>query len=157
MIELVEGNLLLAQADALVNTVNTVGVMGKGLALQFKRAFPAAFDAYRKAVQAGEVQPGRMHVFNTARLELPLYIIHFPTKRHWRDSSRLEDIEAGLTALVTEVERLGIHSIAIPPLGCGNGGLAWTSVIAGKCLPSVCPHAAPMAAPAALNSAMSVT
>lgn len=128
MITQATGNLLEAPAEALVNTVNTVGVMGKGVALQFKRAFPENFAAYEKACKAGEVQPGRMFIFKTHALCGPRYIINFPTKRHWRGPSRMEDIEAGLRALVTEVRRLGIRSIAMPPLGCGNGGLDWTEV-----------------------------
>jgi O-acetyl-ADP-ribose deacetylase (regulator of RNase III) len=128
MITEATGNLLDAQVEALVNTVNTVGVMGKGIALQFKRAFPENFVAYEQACKTGEVQPGRMFVFVTHALHGPRYIINFPTKRHWRGSSRIEDIEAGLHALIAEVRRLGIHSIAIPPLGCGNGGLNWSGV-----------------------------
>jgi O-acetyl-ADP-ribose deacetylase (regulator of RNase III) len=128
MIEHAHGNLLQADAEALVNTVNCVGVMGKGIALQFKQAFPENFRVYQRACQAGEVQPGRMLVFESGGLTSPGYIVNFPTKRHWREDSRLEDIEAGLTALVEEVRRLGIRSIAVPPLGCGNGGLNWADV-----------------------------
>ena len=128
MIELTTGNLLETKADALVNTVNCVGVMGKGIALQFKQAFPAMFKAYRKAAQAGEVIPGRMHVFHTASLLPPKFIINFPTKRHWRGRSRMEDIDAGLVDLIRQVRLLGIHSIAVPPLGTGNGGLEWAEV-----------------------------
>ena len=128
MIREARGNLLEADAEALVNTVNTVGFMGKGIALQFKRAFPENFRAYQQAVKRGEVQPGKMLVFRTGRLTNPRFIINFPTKRHWRGRSRVTDIEAGLTALVAEVRRLGIGSIAVPPLGCGNGGLDWSDV-----------------------------
>jgi len=128
MIEHAHGNLLKANAEALVNTVNCVGVMGKGIALQFKQAFPENFRVYEHACRTGEVQPGRMLVFETGRMVSPKYIINFPTKRHWRESSRLEDIDAGLTALVAEVQKAGIRSIAIPPLGCGNGGLDWAVV-----------------------------
>jgi O-acetyl-ADP-ribose deacetylase (regulator of RNase III) len=102
--------------------------MGKGIALQFKQAFPANFDTYAKAVRRGEVRPGRMLVVPTGFVTNPRYIINFPTKRHWRGRSRIEDIEAGLMALVEEIQSLGIHSIAIPPLGCGNGGLEWDDV-----------------------------
>jgi O-acetyl-ADP-ribose deacetylase (regulator of RNase III) len=123
-----KGNLLEARADALVNTVNCVGYMGKGIALQFKQAFPANFEEYRRACDAGEVQPGRMLVHATGQLMQPRYIINFPTKRHWRGKSHLADIKAGLPALVAEVRRLGIRSVAVPPLGCGNGGLAWADV-----------------------------
>ena len=128
MIRLADGNLLEADAEALVNTVNCVGFMGKGIALQFKQAFPENFDAYQKACRAGEVQPGRMFVFETGLMTYPQYIINFPTKRHWRGKSRLEDIESGLTALIEEVRRLGVRSIAMPPLGCGLGGLSWAEV-----------------------------
>ena len=129
MIELVEGNLLEADADALVNTVNTEGVMGKGLALQFKTKFPEMFEEYHRACQAGEVRPGRMHIVERREMFRPRYIINFPTKRQWRFPSRMEDIEAGLMALVGDIERLHIHSIAIPPLGCGNGGLDWNQAL----------------------------
>lgn len=128
MITLTTGNLLESSADALINTVNCVGVMGKGIALQFKQAFPANFSAYAAACKAGDVQPGRMFITETGQLQPPRYIINFPTKRHWRNKSRLEDIDAGLVALSAEIERLGIRSIAVPPLGCGNGGLNWNDV-----------------------------
>lgn len=119
MIEFKQGNILEENAEALVNTVNCVGVMGKGIALQFKQAFPENFLRYKKACTAKEVQPGKMFTFPTGQL-FPRYLINFPTKRHWKEKSRLEDIKAGLKALVAEVRQLGICSIAIPPLGCGN-------------------------------------
>lgn len=128
MIEFRQGNLLEAKAEALVNTVNCVGVMGKGIALQFKQAFPENFKQYKRACDRGEVQPGRMFTVATGNLFNPRYIINFPTKRHWKGKSKLEDIQAGLVALVAEVQRLGVASIAIPPLGCGNGGLDWAVV-----------------------------
>ena len=128
MVELVTGNLLAADAEALVNTVNCVGFMGKGIALQFKQAYPENFDFYAKACHVKEVRPGRMLVFVTGRVVNPKYIINFPTKRHWRGKSRVEDIEAGLNALVEEVRSRGIKSIGLPPLGCGNGGLNWRKV-----------------------------
>ena len=128
MLELVEGNLLEAEADALVNTVNTEGVMGKGVALQFAKKYPEMLTAYKAACKAGEVQPGRMHIFERGEMFQPRFIINFPTKRHWRSPSRLEDIEAGLRALASDIERLRIQSIALPPLGCGNGGLDWSDV-----------------------------
>ncbi len=128
MIELTQGNILKADAEALVNTVNCVGFMGKGIALQFKKAYPENFDAYHKACAAGEVQPGRMFVFDLHSMLNPKYIVNFPTKRDWRVNSRYEDIESGLTALLAEVRRLGIRSIAVPPLGCGLGGLDWNKV-----------------------------
>ncbi len=102
--------------------------MGKGVALQFRQAFPANFAAYQQACRAGDVKPGRMFVFETGLAVAPRYIINFPTKRHWCGKSRYEDIESGLAALVAEVRTLGIASIAIPPLGCGLGGLDWERV-----------------------------
>lgn len=128
MLEFKQGNLLEEDAEAIVNTVNCVGVMGKGIALQFKQAFPENFQQYKKACNAKEVQPGRMFTVPTGKLFNPKYIINFPTKRHWRDKSKIEDIQTGLKALVAEVQQLGITSIAIPALGCGNGGLDWVEV-----------------------------
>ena len=128
MIELARGDLLKADAEALVNAVNCVGVMGRGLALQFKRAFPEGFRAYAAACKRGDVTPGRMHIFETGLATNPRMLINFPTKRHWRESSRIEDIDAGLDALISELERRNVRSIAIPPLGCGLGGLVWADV-----------------------------
>ncbi len=128
MIRITTGDILQAEAEALVNTVNCVGIMGRGIALQFKEMFPANFKAYAAACKREEVQPGRMFVFDTGALTMPRYIINFPTKRHWRGKSRVEDIEAGLVALVREVKAHNIHSIAIPPLGSGLGGLNWADV-----------------------------
>lgn len=128
MIEIAKGNILEADAEALVNTVNCVGFMGKGIALQFKQAFPANFRAYEKACQSEEVVPGRMFIFDNGRLLNPRFIINFPTKRHWRGKSLIVDIRSGLKALIADVQRLDIHSIAVPPLGCGLGGLNWGEV-----------------------------
>lgn len=128
MIEPTYGNLLKADAEALVNTVNCVGVMGKGIALQFKQAFPANFAQYEQACHHRQMQTGKMLVVATDQLVNPRYIINFPTKRHWKGKSKLEDIKAGLTALIAEVKRLELKSIALPPLGCGNGGLDWAEV-----------------------------
>ncbi|HYI96995.1 MAG TPA: macro domain-containing protein [Bryobacteraceae bacterium] len=124
------GNLLEADAEALVNTVNTEGVMGKGIALQFKKKYPDMYEEYRRACEAGEVQPGRMHVFERTDTDMlnPRFIINFPTKRHWRSPARMEDLESGLRALVSEIKKRNIRSVAIPPLGCGNGGLDWAIV-----------------------------
>lgn len=127
VIEYTQGDILQADAEALVNTVNCVGVMGRGIALQFKTAYPANFKAYAAACKRGEVQPGRMFVFDTEQLA-PRWIINFPTKRHWRGKSRIDDIEAGMVALVQQIRALGIRSIAIPPLGSGLGGLEWHAV-----------------------------
>jgi len=128
MIEAGSGDLLNASVEALVNTVNTVGVMGKGLALQFKRLFPENFRAYAAACKRGEVAIGRMFVTEMTGPTQPRYLINFPTKKHWRDPSQLEYVHAGLIALVGEIRARGIRSIAVPPLGCGNGGLAWSDV-----------------------------
>ena len=129
MIQLASGNLLESKVEALVNAVNTVGVMGKGIALQFRQAYPEMFRAYAAACKAGDVQPGKMHVFDLGvSKENPRWIINFPTKRDWRESSRLIDVDVGLVDLVATIRRLNIHSIAIPPLGCGLGGLAWDEV-----------------------------
>ena len=128
MIEYRTGDILMTDAEALVNTVNCVGIMGRGIALQFKNAFPANFKAYAAACKREEVQPGRMFVFKTGTLGNPKYIVNFPTKRHWRGKSRMEDIEAGLEALASDIQRLRIRSIAVPPLGSGLGGLAWREV-----------------------------
>ena len=128
MISITEGNLIEAEAEALVNTVNCAGYMGKGIALQFKQAFPENFEAYARACRSESVTPGKMFVFETSSMFNPRYIINFPTKRHWHGKSRLEDIGAGLHALIQEVKRLNIKSIAVPPLGCGLGGLQWRTV-----------------------------
>lgn len=128
MLRYTQGDLLRAQAEALVNTVNTVGVMGKGVALQFKRAFPDNYQAYAAACKRGEVQIGRIFVHDRGLLEHPRYILNFPTKKHWRQRSRLEYVEEGLKDLVRVIQALGIRSVALPPLGVGNGGLPWPEV-----------------------------
>lgn len=128
MIEYKTGNILKEDVEALVNTVNCVGFMGRGIALQFKKTWPENFKAYAAACRKQEVKPGRMFVYETGLLTNPRYIINFPTKRHWRGKSRIEDIESGLEALVKEIRNHEIHSIAIPPLGSGLGGLNWTDV-----------------------------
>jgi O-acetyl-ADP-ribose deacetylase (regulator of RNase III) len=128
MIEFKTGDILRADAEALVNTVNCVGIMGRGIALQFKNDFPENFRAYEAACAREEVQPGKMFVFETGTLTNPKFIINFPTKRHWKGKSRMEDIDSGLKALVEEIRTRGIRSIAIPPLGSGLGGLNWTDV-----------------------------
>jgi adenine-specific DNA-methyltransferase len=128
MITIRHGNLLTSQAQALVNTVNTEGAMGKGIALQFARAFPDILPPYEAACRTGELVPGKVQVIERPGLVQPQFIINFPTKRHWRGKSRLADIEAGLRDLVDVVKERRIHSIALPPLGCGLGGLAWDDV-----------------------------
>ncbi|WP_081454901.1 type II toxin-antitoxin system antitoxin DNA ADP-ribosyl glycohydrolase DarG [Thermus scotoductus] len=128
MIEFRKGNVLDADAEALVNSVNCVGVMGRGVALQFKRAWPANYKAYAVACQRGEVQPGKMFVFTTGLLANPKYIINFPTKRHWRGKAHMQDIEQGLLDLLNVIRQYRIRSIALPPLGAGLGGLDWKEV-----------------------------
>ncbi len=128
MIELTIGDILRANVEALVNTVNCVGIMGRGIALQFKNAYPANFRAYGAACAHKDVQPGRMFVFETRELTGPKFIINFPTKRHWKGKTRMEDIDSGLVALTAEIRARGIRSIAIPPLGSGLGGLSWGEV-----------------------------
>jgi O-acetyl-ADP-ribose deacetylase (regulator of RNase III) len=129
MIEFRSGDILKSEAEALVNSVNCVGVMGRGIALQFKNAFPQNFRAYAAACKRNEVQPGRLFVFETGQLTPPRYIINFPTKRHWRGKSRIEDIEAGLIALGEVIRARDIGSIALPPLGSGLGGLDWRTEV----------------------------
>jgi len=128
MIRFARGNLLEADVEALVNTVNTVGVMGKGVALMFKDAFPENFKEYELACKNHKVQVGHMFVTEREQLMGPRWIINFPTKKHWRNPSQLEWVEAGLADLRRIIEREGIQSIAIPPLGAGNGGLDWADV-----------------------------
>ncbi|MDB5986776.1 MAG: macro domain protein [Nevskia sp.] len=128
MIEYTSGDILKDESEAIVNTVNCVGIMGRGIALQFKNFWPDNFKAYEEACKRHEVQPGRMFVFDTEQLTPPRYIINFPTKRHWRGKSRIEDIESGLVALAATIRERGIRSIAIPPLGSGLGGLDWEAV-----------------------------
>jgi O-acetyl-ADP-ribose deacetylase (regulator of RNase III) len=128
MIEITRGNLIETDAEALVNTVNCVGYMGKGIALQFKKAFPDNFKDYERACRANGIRPGKVFVFSTGSLVNPRYIVNFPTKRDWRAKSQIEDIRIGLRSLVEEIRKLGISSVALPPLGCGLGGLNWKDV-----------------------------
>jgi O-acetyl-ADP-ribose deacetylase (regulator of RNase III) len=129
MIQFTQGNLLEAETEALVNAVNTVAVMGKGIALQFKKKFPAMYREYERACAAGEVQLGKMHVVSVGGLAGgPRWIINFPTKGHWRSPSQMGDVESGLKDLVHVIHELQIKSISIPALGCGLGGLPWLEV-----------------------------
>ena len=128
MIRYKTGDILSEGAEALVNTVNCVGVMGRGIALQFKRAYPDNFRAYAVRCKRNEIRLGRVFVFDTHASSNPRYVINFPTKRHWRGKSRIEDIESGLKSLVQEIRLRGIRSIAVPPLGSGLGGLSWPGV-----------------------------
>ncbi len=128
-INLTEGDLLQqTDVDAIVNTVNCVGVMGKGIALQFKKKWPANFKAYSAACKVGQVKPGEMFVYDAGALATPKYVMNFPTKDHWRGKSKIEFIVDGLQDLVRVIRELEITSIAVPPLGCGNGGLVWSEV-----------------------------
>lgn len=128
MITFSSGDLLQSGTQAIINTVNCVGVMGKGIALQFKQAFPRNYEAYRRACEVGEVRLGEMFVFDTGSMINPRWIINFPTKGHWKAKSRLEDVASGLEDLKRVIIARGIQSIAVPPLGCGNGGLDWRDV-----------------------------
>lgn len=124
------GDMFREPVQALVNTVNCVGVMGKGVALEFKRLWPANFDAYRRACEAQELVPGKMFVFDRGGLfdDGPRYLVNFPTKDHWRSKSKLSYVAEGLDDLVRVIRKYRIKSIAMPPLGCGNGGLRWQDV-----------------------------
>jgi O-acetyl-ADP-ribose deacetylase (regulator of RNase III) len=133
MLELTKGNLLEADAEALVNTVNTVGIIGKRIALQFRLALPRNHEIYRSACKRGEVVPGKMFVVPTSRLDNPKFIVNFPPKRHWKGKSRIEDIHASLLDLVRYIRQENTVSIAVPPLGCGNGGLSWRDIRSGFC------------------------
>lgn len=128
MIRYLQGNLLEAPAEALVNAVNEVGVMGKGIALRFRDAFPDNTRLYAAACRQGEVKVGRMFVTENHALVGPRWIINFPTKKHWRNPSRLAWVREGLEDLVRVVQERGIRSLALPALGCGNGGLEWGQV-----------------------------
>jgi O-acetyl-ADP-ribose deacetylase (regulator of RNase III) len=124
MITFTSGNLFDSNAQVLTNTVNTVGVMGAGIALEFKRRHPPMFEDYRRRCDAGQVRPGEPYLWEDDRVQ----ILNFPTKRDWKNPSRLEDIEAGLRYLAANYRRMGIQSLALPPLGCGLGGLQWQQV-----------------------------
>lgn len=128
MIELTRGDILKANAEALVNTVNCVGVMGRGIALQYRKAFPEMFKAYKAMCDREELKPGMVLTHDLNRFDPPHYVINVPTKQHWRGKSSMEYVEAGLAALVEEVRRLNVKSVAVPPLGCGLGGLDWAEV-----------------------------
>src|ERR1700741_3370805 len=128
MVDFRTGDILRTDAEALVNTVNCVGIMGRGVALQFKKAFPANFKAYEASCKRHDVQPGKMFVFETGFVGNPKFIINFPTKRHWKGKSRIEDIESGLSALAEVIRERQIKTVAMPPLGSGLGGLHWPDV-----------------------------
>ena len=128
MITYTQGNLLEADAEALVNAVNTVGIMGKGIALMFKERFPDNMAAYAAACKQQQVQTGRMFITETDEPIGPRWIVNFPTKQHWRSRSQMQWIEDGLADLRDFIEKNDVRSIAIPPLGSGNGGLNWAEV-----------------------------
>lgn len=126
--EFTQGNLLEADVEAVVNTVNTVGIMGKGIALMFKERFPENFKAYQKACMNHQVRTGELFVTRSPELEGPKWIVNFPTKEHWRSPTKMEWVESGLVELRKLIIKEKINSIALPPLGCGNGGLSWHDV-----------------------------
>ena len=128
MIEINRGDLLRSDAEALVNTVNCVGVMGKGIAKAFKAAYPDNFRLYEQACDEGRVRTGEMFVTEPGDMFGPKWIVNFPTKREWRDGSQMQWIESGLTALAAFIETRQVRSIAVPALGCSNGGLGWLHV-----------------------------
>ena len=129
MIEKKTGNILSSDVEALVNTVNCVGVMGRGIALQFRKAFPRNYETYKAVCDRKQLHPGMVLTHELNQLHNhPRYIINFPTKRHWKGNSRIADIASGLEALVAEIRQRNIRSIAIPALGCGLGGLNWSEV-----------------------------
>lgn len=128
MITFTQGNLLAADAEALVNTVNTVGIMGKGIALMFKEAFPDNFKAYEAACKKEEIKPGSIFATRRTQFDGPKWIVNFATKKHWRHPSKIEWIRDGLDELRRFIIEHDIMSIALPPLGSGNGGLDWADV-----------------------------
>lgn len=129
MIHFTKGNMMTSTAEALVNTVNTVGVMGKGIALQFKEEFPENFAIYQTACSSGNLIPGKLLITREINSQgIEKIIVNFPTKLHWRNPSKYEYIKDGLSELVKAISEHNIKSIAIPPLGCGNGGLNWNIV-----------------------------
>jgi O-acetyl-ADP-ribose deacetylase (regulator of RNase III) len=128
MITFRQTDIFNSEAEALVNTVNLVGVMGKGIALQFKERFPLNFKLYQHACKIGSLKIGEVLVSDTGFLTNPKYIVNFPTKADWREKSKLRYLEDGLDSLIKTIKEKGIKSIALPPLGCGNGGLDWQDV-----------------------------
>jgi len=124
MVTYKSGDIFRSPAQVITNTVNCVGVMGKGLALEFKNRYPDMFREYKARCERGEVRPGKPYLFENNQVE----VLNFPTKRDWRENSRLEDIEAGLKYLAENYAKMGIFFLALPPLGCGLGGLHWPDV-----------------------------
>lgn len=128
MITYTTGDLLASKAEALVNAVNTVGVMGKGIALQFKQQFPEMYKLYKSAADRKELQVGKVQVVPVQAAGSVKYILNFPPKQHWRFPSKIEWVREGLVDLREQIIRYDIKSVALPPLGCGNGGLEWAAV-----------------------------
>lgn len=124
----VTGDLLEADTEAQVNCVNCVGVMGGGIALQFRTKYPAMNDVYKRKCDDGDIEPGKMFIWLPHRNKRPVFIINFPTKRHWKNPSLLRDVSLGLDALAREIRARSIGSVALPKLGCGCGGLDWEHV-----------------------------
>lgn len=124
MVTYVQGDIFQSPAQVLTNTVNCVGVMGKGVALEFKNRYHGLFEDYKALCDNKSVVPGKPYLWENDRVQ----ILNFPTKRHWKDDSRLDDIEAGLKYLAENYINMGIDSLAMPALGCGNGGLQWNDV-----------------------------
>lgn len=124
MVTYVQGDIFQSPAQVLTNAVNCVGVMGKGVALEFKNRYTGLFDAYKALCDKQSVIPGKPYLWENDRVQ----VLNFPTKRHWKNESRLEDIEAGLKYLADNYADMGIDSLAMPALGCGNGGLNWNDV-----------------------------
>lgn len=127
MISFKVGNILESDSEALVNTVNTLGIMGKGIALGFKKSFPIVFEEYKKSVDEKTIEIGKVQLVKTGTIK-PSYVINFPTKQHWRQPSKMEYIQKGMIALIDTIKKNHIKSISIPPLGCGNGKLNWNEV-----------------------------
>ena len=127
-INIKKGDLLKESVDAIVNTVNCVGVMGKGIALQFKKKWSENYKAYALACKAEKVKTGEMFIYDAGGLVKPHFVINFPTKQHWREKTKMSCIDEGLKDLIEQIQALKIEAIAIPPLGCGNGGLDWADV-----------------------------
>jgi O-acetyl-ADP-ribose deacetylase (regulator of RNase III) len=131
MIHLTSGNIFEADTQGIVNPVNCVGVMGAGLAKKFKQFYPDMFEAYKEQCTKGELQPGTIFTWVVDLWGEPVsahYIFNFPTKKHWRDPSTISYIRSGLTTLVKVMKRHDVHSVALPALGCGLGGLEWPEV-----------------------------
>lgn len=141
-VQILVGDILKSKAQTLINTVNCVGVMGKGIALEFKNRFPDMYKDYVQRCRRGEVKPGVPYLYETV---YPLQIINFPTKDHWKSISKMSDIERGLEHLVEHYQEWGVRSLAIPALGCGNGQLEWRTVG-----PLIYPYAKEMAIPVEL-------